>query len=85
MKSSKTEREISLIDVPCEIEYTYYKGCKGARDGRFGPPLEPDEPPEVEIFSVKHAGIEMIEYVSENQLEEISNDLLDEIQSDDRD
>lgn len=40
-----------------EVTYQYYRGCRGARDSLCGvrgagPPLEPDEPPSVEIQSV---------------------------------
>jgi hypothetical protein len=44
-------------DLEVEVEYTFSKGCRGARDSLggkagAGPPLEPDEPDEVEIDSV---------------------------------
>ena len=51
MRSDKTQKEISLVDVPVEIEYTYYTGCKGTR-GDYHEPLEPDDPEEVEINRV---------------------------------
>jgi len=38
-------------EVPVTIEYTYYGGCKGATEN--GIPIEPDDPEEVEIVSVK--------------------------------
>jgi hypothetical protein len=82
MKTSKTTREITLVDVPCEIEYTYYKGCKGARDGRFGPPLEPDDPPEVEIISVMYEGHEMINNVTTDYIDELATEILDDIERD---
>lgn len=45
-------------EIPVTVEYSYHKGCPGRRDslgGRAGcgPPLEPDDPEEIEIQSVK--------------------------------
>ena len=39
------------------VEFTHWAGCRGARDSLCGvrgagPPLEPDEDPEVEITSI---------------------------------
>jgi hypothetical protein len=44
-------------EIKLEITYSAYKGCRGARDSLggkagAGPPLEPDEPPSIEIESV---------------------------------
>lgn len=60
------ERERNLYgnDVACEVqvevEYTYHRAHRGARDNLCGkrgagPPLEPDEPAEIEIESVLDA------------------------------
>lgn len=81
MTPSRTQQEITLVDVPCEIEYHYYRGCRGARDGKYGPPLEPDEPADVEIESVKFGDVEMIEYVTEDDLQKMAQNILDDIQA----
>lgn len=39
-------------EIPVTVEYTYHPFCRGATDGRFGPPIEPDEPAHCEIDSV---------------------------------
>lgn len=44
-------------ELAVTVHYTYWRGCKGARDScggvrGVGPPLEPDDPPEVEIERV---------------------------------
>ncbi len=44
---TRGEEEIDLF-----VEGNFVKGCKGARDGRWGPPIEPDEPPFFEVDSV---------------------------------
>ena len=44
--------EINGYEYIARVEFTYYKGSKGSRDS-FGVPLEPDEPPSVEIESVE--------------------------------
>jgi hypothetical protein len=79
---SKTNRELTLVDVPCEIEYTFYKGCKGARDGRYGPPLEPDEPPQVEIDAVVFMGRDLTEYLTDEDREKIEIEILEGIEND---
>jgi len=48
---SKTVRDVTLVNIPVTIEYTYHCGCKGARDS-MGVPMEPDDDPEVEINRV---------------------------------
>lgn len=45
-------------DIPVTVEFTYMRGCRGARDSLCGkrgagPPLEPDEPDEIEIATVQ--------------------------------
>jgi hypothetical protein len=35
-----------------DVHYHYSPACKGARDGKFGPPLEPDEDAQIEIERV---------------------------------
>ncbi len=42
------------VEIPITVEYSYFKGCRGSRDSLggirgAGPPLEPDEPPSIEI------------------------------------
>ncbi len=44
-------------ELAVTVHYNYHTGCKGARDScggvrGAGPPLEPDDPPEVEIERV---------------------------------
>jgi hypothetical protein len=39
-------------EITVTVTYTKHKGCKGATDGRYGPKIEPDEPPSIEIDSV---------------------------------
>ena len=52
-------------EVDVEVEYHFRRGCRGSRDSLggkrgAGPPLEPDEPDEIEIESIKdEAGKEM--------------------------
>lgn len=43
--------ELSYQEITLEIEYTYLRSYRGARD-RFGVPLEPDEDAYIEIESV---------------------------------
>jgi hypothetical protein len=43
-------------DVEILVQYTAYPFIRGARDGRYGPPLEPDEPAHLEIESIEVVG-----------------------------
>lgn len=45
---------VSWQEIDLEVEYRYSKGMRGSRD-RWGVPLEPDDPEEVEIQSVQDA------------------------------
>lgn len=45
---------VSWQEINLEVEYRYSKGMRGSRD-RWGVPLEPDDPEEVEIQSVTDA------------------------------
>jgi hypothetical protein len=60
------ERECTFMgsdvmrEVPLLVEYTYHQGCRGERDSLCGvrgagPPIEPDEPPYIELDSVTDA------------------------------
>lgn len=40
-----------------EVDYHYYKGCKGHCD-KYGVPEEPDDDQEIEIQSVTHNGVD---------------------------
>lgn len=42
-------------EIEVTVSGTFIPACRGARDGRFGPPIEPDEPAyfEIELASDK--------------------------------
>jgi hypothetical protein len=71
-------------EIKIEVEYSAYKGCRGARDSLggkagAGPQLEPDEPPSIEIESATN--IETGEDVELTKSEEnkIESELWDEL------
>jgi hypothetical protein len=44
-------------EIDVDVYYTFYMGCRGARDSLggvrgAGPPLEPDDEPEIEINKI---------------------------------
>jgi hypothetical protein len=45
-------------EIDLSVTGKYYPSTRGARDGRWGPPIEPDEPAEFEIESVTRHGVE---------------------------
>ncbi len=36
-------------EAPVKVFYQFHRATKGARDGRRGPPIEPNEPAHIEI------------------------------------
>lgn len=59
MKACTTDHIITINDteVSVQVDWTFYPGCRGSRDSLggirgAGPPLEPDDPPEVNIERV---------------------------------
>ena len=55
---TREDAEGNEVEKELEIEFTYHRAYRGARDSLGGvrgggPPLEPDEPASVEIESVK--------------------------------
>lgn len=44
---SAVDRGDEQVELTCDIEYCPL--VRGSRDGRFGPPLEPDEPEHCEL------------------------------------
>lgn len=77
------------VEVSIDIQYTYYRACRGARDScggirGAGPPLEPDEPASIEIDSVvEHdmgTDIELTDSETEKFTEEIMESLADAAQ-----
>lgn len=43
-------------EVEISVQYTAYPFIRGSRDGRYGPPLEPDEPAHIEIEEIEVTG-----------------------------
>ena len=72
-------------EITVDVTYDFYRGCKGARDSlcgvrRAGPPLEPDEPPSVEILSVKDKDDEEYE-LTERELDRVTEECFFDQQS----
>ena len=70
----------TTITIEVEVEYTISKGSRGSRDSLggargAGPPLEPDEPAEVEITSVRidGSGCEIADMLCSDTLSEIED------------
>lgn len=47
-----TETETIYREFELEVEFDFYKGCRGARERGSGVQLEPDEPASCEVNSV---------------------------------
>lgn len=81
---TEIERPISI-----NVEYKYHPATRGQRDSLggvagAGPALEPDEPAEVEILSVKDEKGNLIELTEQEEADVASNiiDILSEDYSD---
>lgn len=57
--------EVTVKGIPLEVEYDYYKGCRGQREQGTGIQLTPDEDPEIEINAVSVAGVEVTDLISD--------------------
>jgi len=71
---------LTIENVELEIEYTYFKGCKGSRDSFMGkagagPQLEPDEPASIEIESIKVKDIDIYELLSKSIIEKVEEEV----------
>jgi hypothetical protein len=78
-------------DLEVEVEYTFSKGCRGARDSLggkagAGPPLEPDEPDQILIDSVTDENGTDVELTDE-EIQQLEGKCFDDYASivDDRD
>jgi len=66
-------------EIEIEVEYTPHRACRGRTDGRYGPPLEPDEPAGIEIESVSIAGSTTRFELTEDEEREIEEQICDEL------
>lgn len=46
-----TTIETEGMTLKCEFDYVIHEGMKGSRDS-FGVPMEPDDPPEIDLYDV---------------------------------
>ena len=82
------ERNLNGNDVECEVEveveYTYHRARRGARDSLCGkrgagPPLEPDEPAEIEIDSVTDATSGAEVELTEAERDRITDEIIEKL------
>lgn len=73
-----------------DVEYTFYPGCRGSRDSLggirgAGPPLEPDDPAEVEITGIFYDDENVIDGINDAELSAIEQRIWEHIQERDCD
>lgn len=56
MTLTREDEDLNEYEIPILVTYTWHPAYKGARDGRYGPPIEPDEPASVDIDEVTSSG-----------------------------
>jgi len=56
--------ERNTMVLECSFDYKIWPGCKGSR-GSFGEQLEPDDPPEIEVWDVNILNISDGDYFVE--------------------
>lgn len=77
-------KKIEYIEFPVLITYAYHKAYRGTRDGRGGPPLEPDEPAWIEVDPMAHIMIEGKKFavmLSDSQVQRLEEDLMEDRRS----
>ena len=68
--------EVNGEEVELEITYEYVAGSQGLR-GDFGQPIEPDEPPQVNVITAEAAdGNDYWDSLTPLQQEKITNQIL---------
>jgi hypothetical protein len=72
---------ITVHGVKIEVEFEYHRARRGARDS-FGVPMEPDDPEDVEIKSVKVGGAEIIALLGMKEIAEIEEAVITQMKED---
>ena len=72
------ERDLGEGDqeITITVRYTHHRACRGARDGRGGPLIEPDEPAHIEIDSIENSHGEPVD-VSPDETQQIYTEIVD--------
>lgn len=73
-----------VCGIPCQIAFTWYPGCRGARERGTGLQLEPDEsegPEDIHLFNRKGWHIPWLEEKADraNVWDEIHQDITDHV------
>lgn len=63
------------VEIPVEVSFTYWPPSRGSRD-KFGVPLEPDYPAEIEVQAVLHDGEDILLTLSEEQIQRLEEECL---------
>lgn len=58
--------------VKATVHYVYTPPCRGLIE-RGGRQLEPDSPPEIAVINVDLGGVDLVRYLSDQQIEAIEN------------
>jgi len=49
---SKHTMNVNVLGVSWEVEYDYFPGSRGSSEYPGGPPIEPDDPGEIEVIAI---------------------------------
>jgi len=69
---------IELEGITLEVAYDYQPQHRGSRD-RYGVPLEPDEPEEVEVIAVMVGEVDILPLLGERMIEVIGLEVLEQL------
>jgi len=84
--SFKTTVEVGEAEQEVTVDYTFYPYYRGARDGRWGPPIEPDEPAHIEIDSITdEAGKDITDQLDDKTITKIEEDAMENYGDDEPD
>lgn len=78
---------VTVEGVEIEVEYTFFKFRRGARDSFMGkrgagPQLEPDEPSSVDLEKVSIGGQEVYDLLSQSTIDSIAEKVMESINED---
>lgn len=72
-------KTVILNGEEVEVEFSYYPACRGQRD-RYGVPLEPDEPEDIEIEIVSIGGEDVTAMLKKEVFAEITDAITKELE-----
>lgn len=75
MRTQSSQITTKFFGIELTMLYNYFPPTSGSTD-KYGVPLEPDDPEDVEILGIEHKGEDIIDLFRDDSLEMLANLLL---------